>query len=58
MFIENAKKFLEKYVIKQDVTFRGVFVTEFDREELLKILDMSCNLLKSKEKTINCLSRL
>ncbi len=53
--IKLAKEKLKRYTIKHNATFRGVFLREFDREELLKIADMYADLIKRKDKTIDCL---
>ena len=53
-----AKKYLEKYIVKHDVTFRGVPVSQFNKEELLKILSVCMDLMNHKQKTINLLSEI
>ena len=55
---ELAKRFLKKHIVKYDVTFRGVPILEFDKEELAKIIYILSNLVKEKDKTIGLLSRI
>lgn len=55
---ELAKKHLKKHIIKNNVTYRGVPTLEFDREELLKILDIFMGLNKKQREHIELLSRL
>jgi len=56
MSIEIAKKILEKYKLKHQPMYRGISVSEFDKEELLKIIDQYAELVVIKDKTIDALS--
>jgi len=41
-----AKAILKKHKIVHYVTFKGIPVDKFEREELLKIIDLYCDLIK------------
>ena len=56
--MKMAIKYLEQYIVKYNVTFRGVPVSQFNKEELLKILSVYVNLMNNKQKTINLLSEI
>ena len=56
MNIEMAKKILEKYKPKHQPMYRRISVSEFNKEELLKIIDMYAELIVTKDKAIDALS--
>lgn len=55
---ELAKKWLKRYTVPVTMCFRGVPISEFTQEELIKILYVYSGLIKQKDETIDCLSRL
>ena len=56
--VKLAKEILKRYKLKHEnaARYRGVSVSEFDREELLKIIDMYVGLLDIKDRTIGALT--
>lgn len=55
---EVAEKILEKYIIKHNTTYHGIPVSEFNKEELLKIIDVLQGFITQKDKTVDLLSRI
>ena len=55
--IKLAKEILKRYELKHKdkVRYRGISVSEFDREELLKIVDMYAELIANKDRTVDAL---
>lgn len=53
-----AKKSLKRYKLRHEneSKYRGVLVSEFNREELLKIIDMYAELIANKDRTIDALT--
>ena len=53
--IKFAKEFLKRYKLKHEgeAYYRGISVSEFNKEELLKIIDMYVELITVKDKIIN-----
>ena len=57
--LEIAKKMLGKYQPTQGIiTYRGVAVSEFTKEELLKLIDMFSYQIEKKHETIHLLANL
>jgi len=50
--LEITKKMLEKYNIKYNTTFCGIPVIEFNKEELIKILDIYDGIIKRDNELI------
>jgi hypothetical protein len=55
---EIVKKILEIWEIGGLVYFKGIPITEFNREELLKICTIFAHLIFSKDECIEILSKL
>jgi len=55
---EIAKRELKRYKSEFNPTYRGVPVSAFDKEELLKIIDMYVGLIILKDKTITSIANM